>query len=219
MDSAGVGLLDVEVVRLRPGAQIRFVLPALDAAAELGARHVLAVCEDPDEERFLAALLELSAACADRALGCVVEFMRFSECRSFEQAVRVVQRARVAGASRAGVLVDALHLQRSGGTPEQVAAYAAELPELFPYVQLCDGPIRSPRGGVAQVRQEAVTSRLLPGDGELPLRALLSALPPDIPVCVETPVRATAMLDDATRAAAAFAASRDLLLGASTSVQ
>jgi sugar phosphate isomerase/epimerase len=180
---------------------------------------VLTVCEDSDEERFLAALMELSAACAERDLGCVLEFMRFSECGSFEQAVRIVQRASGAGASRVGVLVDALHLQRSGGTTEQVATYATQLPELFPYVQLCDGPIRPPRGGIAQFREEAVTSRLLPGDGELPLRALLSALPPGIPVSVETPVRVTAMLDDTTRAAAAFEASRNLLLGASTSAQ
>src|SRR5215218_5509588 len=44
MDAEGVGLLDVEVVRLRPDTRLQLLLPALDAAAELGARHVLTVC-------------------------------------------------------------------------------------------------------------------------------------------------------------------------------
>jgi sugar phosphate isomerase/epimerase len=214
MDREGVGLLDVEVVRLRPDTVVASLLPALDAAAELGARHVLTVCEDPDEERFLSTLVALEAACAARGLGCALEFMRFSECPSFEAAVRVVQRARLQGAHRLGVLVDALHLQRSGGTPAHVAMVAAEQPVLFPYVQLCDGPSSAPYGGVAEVRDEAVTSRLLPGDGDLPLPALLGALPADIPVSVETPVRGLRHLDDTARAAAAFDACRKLLLGA-----
>jgi len=216
MDGEGVTLLDVEVVRLRPGTQLRFLLPALDAAAELGARHVLTVCDDPEEERFLASLLALSSACEERGLTTALEFMRFSECRSFEHAVRTVQRGRAAGAATLGVLVDALHLHRSGGTPEQVAAVAGEFPELFPYVQLCDGPSKPPRGGVAQIRDEAVTARLLPGDGELPLLRLLAALPAGIPASLETPVRDLELLDDAAKAGAAFDAGCRLLRGTTT---
>lgn len=214
MGSMGVGLLDVEVVRLRPDTELDLLLPALDAAADLGARHVLTVSEDPDEERLLERLVAFDAACSERGIVTALEFMRFSECRSFEHAVRVVQRARVAGAQRVGVLVDALHLRRSGGTPEQVAGYAADYPDLFPYVQLCDGPLPPPPGGVAEVRDEAVTGRLLPGDGELPLLPLLGALPVGIPICVETPVRGLEVLDDTARARAVFEASRRLLLGA-----
>ena len=35
---------------------------------------------------------------------------------------------------------------------------------------------------------EARTGRLLPGDGEMPLRELVDALPPDAPLAVESPV-------------------------------
>jgi sugar phosphate isomerase/epimerase len=142
--------------------------------------------------------------------------MRFSECTSFEQAVRLVMLARVDGADDAGVLVDALHLVRSGGTAAQVGVYAAEFPEMFPYVQICDAPLLSPRGGVAQVRDEAVHRRLLPGEGELPLLPLLAALPAGIPLCIETPVAALVARSDITRAAAAFAAAGRLLHDAAT---
>jgi sugar phosphate isomerase/epimerase len=211
MDDVGVGLLDVEVVRLRPGVRLDLLLPALDAAAELGSRHVLTVCEDPDEERFGAAFVAFATACSQRGMRAVLEFMRFSECRSFEQAMRLVMRARMDGADTAGVLVDPLHLARSGGTPQQVSIWASEFPETFPYVQLCDAPLRPPHGGVAEIRDEAVYRRQLPGDGALPLGALLAALPAGIPVCVETPVPELASHSDEERATAAFAATGRLL--------
>lgn len=216
MDDLGVRLLDVEVVRLRPNARVDLLLPALDAAAELGARHVLTVCEDPDEGRFIATFGEFARACSQRGMRAVLEFMRFSECTSFEQAMRLVTLTRVGGADDVGVLVDALHLTRSGGTPAQVAGYAADFPEMFPYVQICDAPLLPPQGGVAEVRDEAVYRRMLPGDGELPLAALLAALPAGIPVCIETPVPALASLTDTERAVAAFAAGRRLLRDAAT---
>lgn len=216
MDDVRVGLLDVEVVRLRPDTNLDDLLPALDAAAELGARHVLTVCDDPEDERFVGTLAGFDARCAERGIVAALEFMLFSACHSLDRAVHLVRAARAAGAPGAGVLVDSLHLQRSGGTPEQVARFAAEDPGLFPYVQLCDAPRRAPSGGLAGVRDEAVTARLLPGDGELPLLGLLRALPPDVPICVETPVRELAHLADAARADAAHESTRRLLLSAAS---
>ena len=40
------------------------------------------------------------------------------------------------------VLVDPLHLRRSGGTPEDVAACVAAHPDRFTYAQLCDAPLQ-----------------------------------------------------------------------------
>jgi sugar phosphate isomerase/epimerase len=215
MDDLGISLLDVEVVRLRPKMRLDLLLPALDAVAELGARHVLTVCEDPDAERSVSALVAFARECTARGMRSVLEFMRFSECRSFEQAMRLAMLARVEGADDVGVLVDALHLERSGGTVDQVAVYAADFPEMFPYVQMCDAPLLPPHGGVNEIRDEAVFRRLLPGDGELPLEQLLAALPPGIPVCIETPVAALVSRPDGERAAAAFDAGRRLLHRAS----
>src|SRR5947209_3145923 len=66
MDDLGIRLLDVEVVRLRPTSRLDLLLPALDAAAELGARHILTVCEDPDDQRFVATFGGLARACSQR---------------------------------------------------------------------------------------------------------------------------------------------------------
>ncbi|MCW3065750.1 MAG: hypothetical protein JWN32_2922, partial [Solirubrobacterales bacterium] len=57
----------------------------------------------------------------------------------------------------------------------------------------------------------AVHERLAAGDGELPLRELLDALPPGVPLSVETPVAALAGADAAERARRAMEATRRLL--------
>ena len=58
-------------------------------------------------------------------------------------------------------------------------------PGLLGYVQLCDAPLAAPAGEAAG--SEARDGRLLPGDGELPLTALLAAVPPGMPVAIEAP--------------------------------
>ena len=83
---------------------------------------------------------------------------------------------------RVGVLVDALHLARSGGTP---AAVAALPPERIAYMQLCDAPAKAPP--LEDLAHESRNYRLPPGEGELPLDELFDALPDDIPISVEVP--------------------------------
>jgi sugar phosphate isomerase/epimerase len=54
--------------------------------------------------------------------------------------------------------------------------------------------------------REARTGRLLPGEGVLPLRELVAALPPGIPLAIEAPSRATADLPALERARRAYRA-------------
>ena len=77
--------------------------------------------------------------------------------------------------SNAYVLIDALHFSRSGGLPAHVATID---PARFRYAQICDaGPdMPGPTDTPALVR-EARTGRLLPGEGVLPLKELVAALP------------------------------------------
>jgi sugar phosphate isomerase/epimerase len=59
--------------------------------------------------------------------------------------------------------------------------------------------------------REARTGRLLPGEGVLPLAALVKALPATTPLSVEAPVRATAGLPALERAHRAYRTMRELL--------
>lgn len=123
-----------------------------------------------------AALCELASG---YGLRVDLEFMRWRAVANLQQAVAVVAGA---GQGNAGVLVDALHLYRSGGDEQALAQVD---PRYLRAVQLCDAPLPAP--AEALIIQEARAGRLLPGCGELPLAALLSALPADVQVSVEIP--------------------------------
>jgi sugar phosphate isomerase/epimerase len=204
----GLGVLDVEVVRLRGDTDVDALRGALESAAVLGARHVLAIANEPDEERLAERFRALCDAAAEFGLRAVLEFMVFTSCRTVGDAERIVDRA---GHPDAGVLVDTLHLHRSGSSPAELAALAAAHPERYPYAQLCDAPLAAPDGGDKGLFREAVHHRLYPGDGELPLAEAVAALPPGAGLSVETPVYAYRERSAADRAQAAMAATRRLL--------
>ncbi|HXY95279.1 MAG TPA: sugar phosphate isomerase/epimerase family protein [Acidimicrobiia bacterium] len=71
------------------------------------------------------------------------------------------------GAANVGVLLDVFHLDRSGGTVEDVLRLP---PRAIAGIQLSDR--RRPAAGTRHV---PLSGRLLPGEGELPLRELVEA--------------------------------------------
>ena len=92
--------------------------------------------------------------------------------------------AHATGVPGAGVIVDALHLRRSGGSAADLLGMSAdELP--------LRAILRRTRPGPAtrRLRAEARGDRLYPGDGALDLRALLGAVPNALPISVEAPCR------------------------------
>jgi sugar phosphate isomerase/epimerase len=182
----GMYVLDVEVLRLRPDSRMDDALRILDAGARLQARAVLVICNDPAEDRLVERFVAVCEAAGERGLRACLEFMIFSSVKTIADAQRVLNRAaHPAGA----ILIDALHLQRSGGTPADVSAVA---PELLPYAQVCDGPFQPILPDSAVALTEARTGRLFPGDGELPLAELVGALPARAALAVEAPVAALA---------------------------
>jgi hypothetical protein len=100
-----------------------------------------------------------------------------------------------------------LQFFRSGASPSDVQDYEGAL---FPYAQICDGPLKAPETLDAR-RNEARENRLLPGRGELPLHELLAALPPGIPLSLEAPTAALRGLDIRTQGIIAGEALRTFL--------
>ena len=82
-----------------------------------------------------------------------------------------------------GLLVDALHWKRSGGSVADVAALPREW---LSYVQLCDAP--EPGADPSDpdaILTEAIDGRVPLGQGGLPLSRLLDQLPFGIPISIE----------------------------------
>lgn len=199
----GVGLFSATGIWLLPGFVLDEALPALETAARLGAECFLAVGNDPDEGRMTANLAHLAAAAASHGLRLALELMPYTAVASLAKAHRMVA---ACAAPNLGLLIDALHLARSGGSPTEIAAIPRER---IAYLQLCDAPAAPPPG--MTLRQESLTARLYPGQGQLPLMALMDALPADIVIDVETPVAADRARPPAERAALALSATQHFL--------
>jgi len=80
-----------------------------------------------------------------------------------------------------------MHLVRSGSGAADLVAID---PDYIGYAQLNDTTLQ-PR--IDDYMQEAMFERMVPGEGELPLRDILSALPPDIVIELEVPQRSLAL--------------------------
>jgi sugar phosphate isomerase/epimerase len=158
----------------------------LDTFAEIGARRLSIVGWEPDRSRAADRFATICARCAEYGITATLEFMPYSCVRSLDEAMELLNAVR---APNLELLIDALHLARSGGTPADLRAID---PTLLAVVQICDAPKQSP--GQSALAAESRTNRLHPGDGELPLRELLAALPADGAIEIEVPCKADSRL-------------------------
>jgi sugar phosphate isomerase/epimerase len=197
----GVSVLDTEFLRFEPDRPIGIPEGFLEVSARLGAKYVLVMSAEPDEVRTLERFGELCDRASAYGLRVGLEFAIYTGVRTLAHAAEMVARSK---RSNASVLIDTLHFSRSGGVPAHVAQVD---PSLLPYVQICDaGPdMPAPTDTPALIR-EARTGRLLPGEGVLPLKDLVAALPGGVPLAIEAPCRATAGLPALERARRAYRA-------------
>jgi sugar phosphate isomerase/epimerase len=203
---AGMGVLDASGARLRPETDMAAFAPFIDAAAELGARHILASGDDPDEPRLAARFAELCELAGRSGLTVDLEFVPWMSVADLTLAARMV---RTVARANFGVAVDALHFDRSRSRLSDLAA----LPRTwFRYVQLCDAP-RAWASDRESLIHEAVSERLFPGEGAIDLAGLLRALPSGIPIALEIPTATLARTTPAAeRLQRAVAATRKLLV-------
>jgi sugar phosphate isomerase/epimerase len=201
----GVSVGDVEIARLKPETEISSFERFLDHAARLGARHVLVAGDDPDQSRLTATFAGFCRLARNYGLTADLEFMPWTAVPNLAAARAIVEKA---GEPNGGVLVDALHWDRSGGTTEEVEALPARLVN---YVQFCDGPAeydRSDEGLISIAR----SARLNPGEGGIDCVGLAAAIPDGVTISVEVPNHERAkVLGPKARAEEALAAARGVV--------
>lgn len=195
LDDTGVVALDIEPVILGPDGDPGEAL--IEAAVAIGARHVLVASRLADHAKVTDRFGALCDLAAGTDVKVVLEFLPIFGVRTLIEACTIV---RACGRANAGVLVDSLHLARSGSGPVDLRAVEAHL---LPYLQLCDAPAVAPDTSLGGLVEEALHGRSLLGDGGLPVAAVLDAVP-DVPVSFELRSRAlnVAHPDPVERAAA-----------------
>ena len=165
------------------GRLVRSLTPerVIETAARVGARSVTAVemsrvAVDPD-----AAAEAFAAMCdfaAPHGIKVHIEFLPTGGIPDLASAWRIVK---AANRPNGGLTVDSWHLFRSGSTLDQLAAIPGER---IHTVQINDAP-ETPQ---ADLWQELMTGRLLPGQGSFDLTGLirtLDAIGSTAPIAVE----------------------------------
>ncbi len=188
LGDSGLELLDVEVIWIKPDSDLDLHRRTIDIGADLGAKNVLCVSSDPDMDAAAEKLRALCVHAEGSGMRVALEFGIFTEVKNLAMALDVLDR--VAHPLRA-VLVDPIHVDRSGTTAAEIAATAVEL---MPYAQFCDAPAKRPDpSNFDEIIVDAIDLREQCGEGGLDLAAMYNALPKDIPLSIE--LRSKALRD------------------------
>jgi hypothetical protein len=176
----GLELLDVEVIWLKPDSDMGQHKAVIDIGAELGAKNALCVASDPDMAANAARLGELCCHAEGSGMRVALEFGIFTEVRNLSMAMAVLDD--IAHPLRA-LLIDPIHVDRSGTTASEIAAVPHEL---LPYAQFCDAAAERPDpNDFDAIITDAIDLREQCGEGGLDLSAIYTALPEGIPLSIE----------------------------------
>jgi sugar phosphate isomerase/epimerase len=209
LDATGITVADLEVVAFRPETETASFAAFFETGARLGARNILVAAYDPDLARFADRYAGFCEAAAPYGLTADLEFMPWTFVPNLATANRIVAQA---GQPNAGVLVDALHFDRSNSSIAELARVPAHR---LHYWQLCDGLAERP-ATTDQMIHAARHERIFPGEGGIDLVPLARAMPADIAISIEVPTAELAKTVDAkTRAQRALAAARNVIAAAS----
>lgn len=188
----GVRISNISAYHFYPEVGREHLEPLVDATAAIGAEMILVSCYDADHARFVDKLGWLSDVAAARGIRLFLEFVPFGLAKSLPVALDIVRRV---AKPNFGMIVDPLHLARSGGVPRDMRSVPAD--RIF-FAQLCDAHRTTPQG--MDLPTEARTGRLDPGEGALPMGELLDELPKDLELECEFPTVANLRLPPLERA-------------------
>ena len=184
MRDRGVSVSLGEGFTIRPGSRAADFAGDLDLMAELGAETINTVSMDPDLARTFDEFAVLAELAGVRGLQTTVELAPSLAVGDLPTALAAVRHV---GRPDFRLLIDTMHVIRSGATVAEIAALD---PALIGYVQLCDAP-RQPR--FASYFEESMFERMVPGEGELGLAELVAVLPRNRVYSLELPLRSEAL--------------------------
>ena len=181
VQETGVKVFDIEVFRLEPSTNIKDYLPYMEFGIELGAKNMLVAGYDPDWSRMTENWNKLCELSSPFGIKPHIEPMPWTCVKSYLDGVNLLE---TTANGWGAILIDPIHFFRTGGQVNQISSNHINRAA---YIQLSDAPIEVPKD-MAEILRQAREDRLPPGDGQLPLRALLELFPHDLPISLEVPL-------------------------------
>ncbi len=179
MASTGVKLLDIELARVYDGMDPKRYLPSMEAAAELGGKHVLSSIWTPDRSFYIEKFGEICDLAKQFGLTVDLEYVPIASVCNLAGALDVLH---TVNRDNAGLMIDIHHFHRARDKAEDLA----KLPrELFHFAHLCDAPVEIPveKDEMTRILREA---RSYVGEGGIDVASILNAIPV-IPYSIELP--------------------------------
>ncbi|MBV8888971.1 MAG: sugar phosphate isomerase/epimerase [Alphaproteobacteria bacterium] len=181
LSGSGLRVLDILSFYLEPDTSVAAFEPALEASAEFGARYVLVMGADPDWDRQRDSLIRFHELASRFGLVCALEAAVMRPLADLPGCLRLIEQS---GCDDAVICLDPLNFVRAGGKAADLRGLD---PALFPYAQLTDGVLGPGEPDPALLGHMGPNQRRMIGEGDVPLAELLDALPPNLPLSVETP--------------------------------
>lgn len=182
LKETGVKLLDLELARILVDVDPKSYLPAMEVAAELGAKHVISsawTTDRTDRDFIIERYAEICDLASRFDLKVSLEFPSFSRLTNLQEAADIV---RSANRPNSGILIDTLYLHFSRVKMDELKKLPKEWLHLM---HICDTVEEIPQteDGMKSIAREG---RLYPGDGCIDFREILETIP-NVPFSIELP--------------------------------
>jgi len=182
LDETGIKLLDIELARILTDRDPKTYVPAMEAAAELGARHVISsawTTDRSDRDFIVERYTEICDLARPFGLTVDLEFPTFSRLTDLQEAADIV---RAANRDNGGILIDTLYFHFSSVRLDQLAVLP---PDWFHFLHISDTVEEVPttREGMIRIARD---ERLYVGEGCIDFAAIFDRLPA-IPFSIELP--------------------------------
>ncbi|MFV8820103.1 sugar phosphate isomerase/epimerase family protein [Haliea sp. E17] len=180
MRDRGVSISMGEGFWITPGSDIRDQKASLALWREMDVSRIGTLSFDPDLNRSHDQFAYLAEMAAEQDMDVVLEFVPGLAIADLPGALRARQQV---NRDNFSILIDTLHLHRSGSSAADLATLP---PGTIGYLQVCDAPLEPV---IEEYAVEATYERLPPGEGQLPLLDILNAIPAEVFVGLELPMR------------------------------
>jgi sugar phosphate isomerase/epimerase len=194
--STGLRVHDIELARVYEGLHPTKYLPAMEVAAELGAKAVLSSIWGGEREFYIEKFGEICDLAKPFGLTVDLEYVPIAAVTNLAQAVDVL---RAVDRPNAGLMIDTHHFHRARDNPADLDALPRDW---FHFAQLCDAPAENPsdRAEMIRIMREA---RLYVGEGGIDVAGILAHVPPCV-YSIELPQQGAARRDGLRRARGAL---------------
>jgi sugar phosphate isomerase/epimerase len=179
LESTGMKVHDIELARIYDDMHASRYLPAMEVAAELGARAVLSSIWTPRTDYAIEKFGELCDYARPFGLTVDLECVPIASVKTLSEAVHVLREAR---RSNAGLMVDTHHFHRARDDPRGLTGLPREW---FHFAQICDAGADIPTDA-AEMTRILREERLYLGEGGIDVASILRELP-DMVYSIEIP--------------------------------